>query len=382
MHPGLNHFSDYISEMQTRIQHRRKDCAIESADTQSIIQANSPFEFAPPTPTDTAALLIHGFLDSPFTMRELGAYLAQRKILTHAILLPGHGTNAHDLCSISYRDWLASTQYGITSFDPTIKNIYLIGYSMGAILALYQALDQQALDQPAKIRGVIMITPAIQTKFAIRLLARYHDCSKRYINHQWLRQTIENDYARYQSINLAAVAQVVALSTKLRNRIQHTPPNLPLFLILSLEDETICTPSALQFFSRYANQHSQLLLYHAKPYPTPAHDPRWSLRQAYYPHLHINHLSHRAVLYSPSNAYYGQTGSYLFASRLPHLTKKPASVIYGAYNEAQMAASQLLQHLHLVTYRYQRSTYNPDFDYLAARIGDFIEAHKSNAKAT
>lgn len=42
-------------------------------------------------------LLTHGFSGSPFEMRELGEYLAEKGVSVLCKPLPGHGTTPHDM---------------------------------------------------------------------------------------------------------------------------------------------------------------------------------------------------------------------------------------------------------------------------------------------
>src|SRR5438105_1705454 len=107
-YPALaNHltFAEYITRCRTMIKERRMDLPTIETKAQQIIYANSPFEFIPHSSTGKfkyGVLLIHVLFDCPFSLYELGAYLAQNGIVCRSILLPGHGTRPSDLLNISY----------------------------------------------------------------------------------------------------------------------------------------------------------------------------------------------------------------------------------------------------------------------------------------
>ena len=116
-------FADYLSECRTIIQNTRTDLGRYPNPT-AIIDANTPFELKPEKPVSTTtrygALLIHGLLDCPFIMRDIGNTLQSQGLLVRSILLPGHGTVPSGLLQVKYQDWLQATHYGITSLSKEV----------------------------------------------------------------------------------------------------------------------------------------------------------------------------------------------------------------------------------------------------------------------
>jgi carboxylesterase len=60
--------------------------------------------------TDVGFLLVHGFEDSPYTMRNIGDLLHREGHTVIAPLLPGHGTNLRDFAKTRYEHWLAALE--------------------------------------------------------------------------------------------------------------------------------------------------------------------------------------------------------------------------------------------------------------------------------
>ena len=101
---------------------------------------------------DTLAILIHGFTGTPYDLRELGEFLYSKNVSVRAPLLPGHGSHWRDLEKVSDKDWQEAIEREVLNFFNEFKNIYLIGYSFGANLAL-----NMSVKHPEKIKGVVSL---------------------------------------------------------------------------------------------------------------------------------------------------------------------------------------------------------------------------------
>lgn len=56
----------------------------------------------------TGILMLHGFMGSPLSSRDMATYLSERGITVHCPLLPGHGHLPSRMKGVSRKDWLAS----------------------------------------------------------------------------------------------------------------------------------------------------------------------------------------------------------------------------------------------------------------------------------
>lgn len=358
-------FPDYIARTRLIIEKERKDLK-SSPHPELVINSNSPFEFYPANPVKSGdklkygVLMIHGLLDSPFSFREIGATLQNQGILCRSILLPGHGTTPEHLFSISHQDWIKALQYGVESLRREVDHIYLAGYSTGATLSTYQAL------QDTNLSGIILLAPAIRIKAPVDLLVGWQYLKKqlRYPDKQWLYRVKEEDYTKYCSITINAVTQVAALTKIIKDlRRKHTI-SCPILMITTREDETICSQEAIHFFSRMSHPDSKLLLYTSRNHTYK--DSRIITRNSQYPNLNIQSLSHISIPFSPTNLHYGEHGDYPYASHY----KKECE--YGAFNKIEMDTYDLLYKLKLAKKMRRSLTYNPDFDFMAEQIKQFI----------
>jgi carboxylesterase len=86
-----------------------------------------------------ACLLTHGFTSSPFEVRELGQYLAGKKLTVHGILLPGHGTSPQDLVKTTWQDWFDALEHRYLQLKEKYRHVIVGGMSMGGSLSLLLA---------------------------------------------------------------------------------------------------------------------------------------------------------------------------------------------------------------------------------------------------
>jgi esterase/lipase len=270
-------FSDYVLECQKLIAQTRMD--IGSSQGSSIIHANSPFELHPPgNARPYGALLIHGLFDSPFIMKDIGLQLQRQNIPVKAILLPGHGTVPGALLHVDYREWLQAVRYGITSLRKEVEKLWLVGFSTGALLALYEAIRQ-----PASIAGLILLAPPLKIRSLFSGIAGWHSWISRYWPRTaWLHQDSQEtaDYARYFSIPFNAVHQVNQL---IKATQQAGTLRLPVMLVISENDMTVCSRASLAWFRQQSHPGNRLLVY--------------------------SDVSHTAIPIAPDNLHYGQ-GQY------------------------------------------------------------------------
>src|SRR5512146_2277882 len=98
-----------------------------------IVSNAEPFFFPGGT---TGCILLHGFTSMPEEMRLAGEYLHDRGYSVLGVRLAGHGTHPDDLARICWRDWLVSVEEGLAVLRGMCSRIFIIGQSMGGMVAL------------------------------------------------------------------------------------------------------------------------------------------------------------------------------------------------------------------------------------------------------
>jgi len=89
--------------------------------------------------SDGAVLVLHGFTGWPGEVSFLGERLAEAGLAVSIPRLPGHGTNARDFMQTGWRDWLRTAIDAYLEMAAGGRRVHIVGFSMGALLALILA---------------------------------------------------------------------------------------------------------------------------------------------------------------------------------------------------------------------------------------------------
>lgn len=85
-----------------------------------------------------AVLIIHGFAGTPYDQEDFANYLKlETRYDVFQFTLPGHEGKIKD---VKYQDWIAASEKMLNRLiTKGYKNIYLVGHSMGGVIATYLA---------------------------------------------------------------------------------------------------------------------------------------------------------------------------------------------------------------------------------------------------
>lgn len=305
-------------------------------------------------------MFIHGLFDSPFTLRDMANQLRSEGALCRSVLLPGHGTKPADLLQVNYHDWLNTVKYGVASLKNEVEQIFLVGYSTGAALAIHQAIHDP------DIKGLVLIAPVMKVKWSVNLIMGWRRFIKFIMKRKpWAYYEDEIDYVKYHSIAFHPVTQVHQLTQVIDELNTNHPIKTKLLMILSEDDETISSSAAMEFFTQIKNPENKAIYYTTQP--DQKRGERIIGRSSVHSSLHIKNFSHIASVFSPNNLHYGKQGDYIHASH-----NKTKEYIYGGYNRLVAKISGLLYEMGLTRRKHRELTYNPDFNFMMETVSDFI----------
>ncbi len=114
----------------------------------------------------TGVLLCHGFTGSPSSLRPWAEYLAGAGLTVSLPRLPGHGTTWPEMARTRWEDWYAELDRGFEELRGQVSDIFVMGLSMGACLALRMA----QIRGPA-VRGLVLVNPSLAADTKLFLLA-------------------------------------------------------------------------------------------------------------------------------------------------------------------------------------------------------------------
>jgi carboxylesterase len=197
---------------------------------------------------ETGCLLVHGFTSMPDEMRPLTDHLHAAGHTVLGLRLPGHATQPADLQRLRYPDWLAAVEDGIAILRGTTSQIFLVGQSLGGILALIAA-------SRLSVHGVIALsTPfnpdARPPGIFIRLVSLVNPYIKKGVSHEDshpLATRREKDYPAYPIYPSRVVLQFTQLQRDLAEALPRI--RIPVLLIQGTADNFIPPDSMLELYS-------------------------------------------------------------------------------------------------------------------------------------
>lgn len=84
-------------------------------------------------------LCLHGFTGEPWEVEPISTYfLEEKNWLVYTPTLPGHGPNGN-LKDVTYQEWVFLAEVAIRELLKRCEKVYVIGFSMGGMLASYIA---------------------------------------------------------------------------------------------------------------------------------------------------------------------------------------------------------------------------------------------------
>jgi carboxylesterase len=99
-------------------------------------------------------LLIHGFGGGVKEVFPLAERLREEGYKVICPILKGHTGRRKDLKGITYQDWITSAEAGLQDLLGECDEVYLIGFSMGGLIAINLALNY-------KVCGVVTLNAPI-----------------------------------------------------------------------------------------------------------------------------------------------------------------------------------------------------------------------------
>jgi len=161
--------------------------------------------------------IIHGFTNSTYEIRDLTNYLAKKGYYTVANNLPGHGTSVNDCNRCTYIDWISFVEKDIAEMSNECENIYVIGISMGSVLALHlcsvfpikAAVFAATVIEFKDFIGTNILTPLLHKLIPLH--------KKKYSYPQKIRQSLT--YHGYDYWPMSAVNEMRKLTNKVKKEL-------------------------------------------------------------------------------------------------------------------------------------------------------------------
>jgi carboxylesterase len=199
-------------------------------------------------------LLIHGFTGSPKEMRWMGEYLGNSGNTILGVRLVGHATQPDDMLRTRWQDWFSSVEDGYYLLKGSTDQVFLMGLSMGGILALLFASQYP-------VAGVV----AMSTPYAlpndprlsfIRTMSWLMPRVKKGPS-DWHHAEAEKDHVDYPYFPTRAIIQLRDLLGEMRSALPKV--QVPVLLIHSKQDSGVAPHNAEQILAAIGSTDKQLL---------------------------------------------------------------------------------------------------------------------------
>ncbi len=213
----------------------------------------APFFHHNPT-SDTGILLIHGFLSAPKQLREWADNLTAQGYTVYALRLTGHGTSCEDLKTRTHGEWMKDVDRAHHILKGCCKKVIVAGFSMGAGLALAQALAK-----PDAFQGVISVSAPLKLKKRASAGAEALDDWNRLcrtVGLRWFTKEFVSNPTSTPDINylkcpIAGVVQVKALMKSVWRGLPDLA--IPALIVQGKGDPSVHTMSGKKIFQRIAH---------------------------------------------------------------------------------------------------------------------------------
>ncbi len=362
-------YENYLKLARNMIGEARTDLSAEKRN--AIIDANAPFELMPSEtcgkgakkPIRRGVLMVHGLTDSPYFTRALGNFFQQNCFLVRSILLPGHGTRPGDLLDVKWEDWLDAVKFGADSLASDVDELYLLGFSTGGALSVYQSLSD------VRVKGVFLFSPALKVS-PKAMLANWHEIySWKFPKAKWLDILPDEDPYKYESFPKNAADQIHLLTNTVQRAIEGRTVDVPVFVALSEEDTTVVTSETKEFFTKLAvNPKSRMLLYAADKTTVSGVNTKTEILSSAFPDKKILSSAHTAIMLPPSDPHYGEQAKY--ANCVHYFGEKLD--LYNACKSSSWQYSGELSDANLKKGVVRRLMYNPRYDEMLVKLKQFI----------
>ena len=192
----------------------------------------------------------------------MGEFLNQQGYTCLGIRLAGHATNPEDMIRLRWTDWVASVEDGYQLLCGVTNDIFLVGLSMGGILALLMSTRLAP-----RVKGVVaMSTPSrLPTDYPIwfiqliSIVMRYRPKSKEPPGSGWFDKAAYKDHVAYAKNPVRSTVELKKLILEMRAALPKV--NVPVLLIHSKDERYILPDNAEDIFAGLINASDKTKLY-------------------------------------------------------------------------------------------------------------------------
>jgi len=220
-----------------------------------------------------AVLILHGFGDTPQTVRYLADHLSDLGFTVHAPLLPGHGRTLAEFGSSGARAWLEAAERELDALREAFEFVGLVGVSMGGALSVILAGQpgHRAVGAPSPVRtgrhgpdALVLLAPYLSMRSRALRLATLHWMISPFARYLPSREeaSIRDSTERARNRGFGTVTPgLLAELRRVVQRAQQALPDVrqPALVIQSRSDNRIDSAAATRSFEMLGSAEKQFV---------------------------------------------------------------------------------------------------------------------------
>ena len=208
---------------------------------------------------DTAVILLHGFISSPFEVYFLANEINKSGFTVYLPLIEGFGGDIDFANATRYSSWQLTLKKSIEKLAPNYRNIVLVGFSMGGIIVTDFLLKNKYDDN--RIQGAILLAPYFAPKWsAAQWLSKglglfSNSVSLKTIyrvsRSQDLIIPLSNQDYYNSALPIKAANELIKLGNEIKTNISEKQIYLPTLLVYTEDDKTINNRISSNFVEKH-----------------------------------------------------------------------------------------------------------------------------------
>lgn len=207
--------------------------------------------------TNTGVLLLHGFGDTPQSLRYLAEDLGARGYSVRVPLLPGHGRTIGAFARSRAGEWLAAARSARDALQGKFHHVAIVGQSMGGALAVMLAAERPP-------DALVLLAPYLEPSAGVKRIARWGELATLmapYVGSRSGGRSIHDPEERAKALGygittprlLAELASVAGRADAALGEVRS-----PTLIVQSRDDHRVATAVAERALRRLATRHRKL----------------------------------------------------------------------------------------------------------------------------
>jgi carboxylesterase len=225
-------------------------------NAQGIISGAEPFSL--PGSGDRAIVLLHGYNDSPQTMRSPAAAMHAAGWTVYAPLLPGHGRSLPAFAASSADEWIDAARTAVREALDRHARVAVGGLSMGGAIAMIVASEEPS------VRGAVLFSPFLVHSRLLGVIAALWplvSCGAKYLTGGGTTRSIRDPHAREAMIAYGcSTPRLMREVQRVTQRARSALPRVhqPVWIAQSSDDYRIPAAQAQRAFDQLGSGDKRL----------------------------------------------------------------------------------------------------------------------------